>query len=146
MASRRRSIAPPCAALAPSPAAKRAAAVAIPVQESLGWLVAVGGGLGRDGVGASVVWLGRVALAAVWMVAHGAVVPTLQADKRPNGRTMDLHVRWVPALVDPAELEQLSAAMPGPVVALRAGTSRAVTLDVLGAVVDAVVREAAGRV
>jgi hypothetical protein len=130
----------------PLPSGARAAAVAIPVQESLGWLVAVGGGLGRDGVGASVVWLGRVALAGVRMVAQGAVVPTLKADKRPNGRSMDLAVRWVPALLDQAEIDQLAAAMPGPVVALKPGTHRAVTIEVLGAVVDAIVREAAGRV
>jgi hypothetical protein len=130
----------------PLPSGARAAAVAIPVQESLGWLVAVGGGLGRDGVGASVVWLGRVALAAVRMVTHGCVVPTLVAEKRPQGRSMDLHVRWVPALVDPAELDLLAGAMPGPVVALKAGSARAVTLEVLGAVVDAIMREAAGRV
>ncbi len=128
------------------PSGARAAALSIPVQESLGWLVAVGGGLGRDGVGASVVWLGRVALAAVRMVTHGAVVPTLRTDKRPNGRSMDLAVRWVPALLDPAEIDQLANAMPGPVVALKPGTHRAVTIEVLGAVVDAIMREAAGRV
>jgi hypothetical protein len=130
----------------PLPSGARAAAVAIPVQESLGWLVAVGGGLGRDGVGASVVWLGRVALAAVRMVTRGAVVPTLKAEKRPNGRSMDLAVRWVPALLDAAEIDRLAGAMPGPVVALRSGTHRAVTIEVLGAVVDAIMREAAGRV
>jgi hypothetical protein len=92
------------------------------------------------------VWLGRVALAGVRMVAQGAVVPTLKADKRPNGRSMDLAVRWVPALLDQAEIDQLAAAMPGPVVALKPGTHRAVTIEVLGAVVDAIVREAAGRV
>ena len=49
--------------------------------------VAVGGGLGRDGVGASVAWLGRVAVAAVRLVAHGSVVPTLarrEAGQRPS--------------------------------------------------------------
>jgi hypothetical protein len=124
----------------------RAAAVSIPVQESLGWLVAVGGGLGRDGVGASVVWLGRVALAAVRRVTHGAVVPTVSVDKRPQGRIADVAVRWTPALLDPAEIDQFVAAMPGPVVALKPGTPRAVTLEVMGAVVDAIVREAASRV
>jgi hypothetical protein len=130
----------------PLPSGARAAAVAIPVQESLGWLVAVGGGLGRDGVGASVVWLGRVALTAVRMVTRGAVVPTLHADKRPNGRSMDLAVRWVPALLDPADIDQLAAAMPGPVVALKPGTHRAVTIEVLSTVADAIMREAAKKI
>ncbi|MET0726968.1 MAG: DEAD/DEAH box helicase [Acidimicrobiales bacterium] len=128
------------------PSGARAAAVAIPLQEALGWLAAVGGGLGRDGVGASVVWLGRVTLAAVRKITHGAVVPTLHAEKRPNGRTMDLAVQWVPALLDQGEIDRFAAAMPGPVVALKPGTNRAVTIEVLGAVVDAIMREAAGRV
>ncbi len=128
------------------PSGMRAPAVGIPVEESLGWLVAVGGGLGRDGVGSSVVWLGRVALAAVALVGRGAVVPTLKADKQGEGKTLDLSVRWVPALVDGKEVDALADAMPGPVTALARADARAVTLDVLGAVVDAIVREAAGRV
>jgi hypothetical protein len=130
----------------PLPSGDRAAAVAIPVQESLGWLVAVGGGLGRDGVGASVVWLGRVALAAVRIVTLGTIVPSLQGEKRPSGRSMELGVRWLPALVDQREVDLLASAMPGPVVALKAGTARSITLEVLSAVVDAIMREAAGRV
>ncbi len=123
----------------------RAAALSIPVSEALGWLVAVGGGLGGDGVGTSVTWLGRVALAGVRLVAAGGLVPTLRGDKRPDGRALDLRVRWAPALVDSAELAQLAAAMPGPVTALARADGQAVALDVLGAVVDAIAREAAGR-
>jgi hypothetical protein len=67
------------------PSGERAAALSIPVDESLGWLAAVGGGLGRTGVGASVTWLGRVAVEAVRLVARGDVVPTLRGTKRPNG-------------------------------------------------------------
>jgi len=127
------------------PTGGRAAALAIPVAEALGWLVAVGGGLGGDGIGASVTWLGRVAVAGVRLVAAGAVVPTLHAAKRTEARALDLHVRWVPALVDDGELDLLAAAMPGPVTALATADARKVTLDVLGAVVHAVVTEAAGR-
>jgi len=128
------------------PDGQRAAAVAIPVHESLGWLAAVGGGLGRDGVGASVVWLGRVALAGVALVARGAVVPQLAMERRPNGKAVDLRVRWEPALLDQQQIERFVAAMPGPVIALKPGTPRAVTLEVLGAVVDAICRDAAARV
>ena len=54
-------------------------------------------------------------------------------------------MRWSPALVDDAELDRLAAAMPGPIVASRAGDrAQAATLEVLGAVVDAIVTEAAG--
>src|SRR5690606_1637712 len=128
------------------PSGERAPAVAIPVQEALGWLAAVGGGLGRDGVGASVVWLGRVALVGVRKVTLGAVVPTLHTEKQANGRTMDAEVRWVPALIDQNELDRFAHHMPGPVVALKPGTNRAVTIEVLGAVVDAIMREAARKV
>ena len=134
-------------AAVPLPSGSRAAALAIPVDEALGWLVAVGGGLGREGVGASVAWLGRVAIAAVRLVARGAVVPSLPGHKRSDGRSLDLSVRWIPALVDEKVLERLTNAMPGPVTALpnTKSDARVVTLDVLGAVVDAIIREAASR-
>ena len=130
----------------PLPSGHRADALSIPVRESLGWLVAVAGGVGRSAVGASVAWLGRVALVGVRLVATGAVVPTLRSDKRTNNRSVDAAVRWVPALLDDAELDQLVAAMPGPVVAIARADARSTTLAVLGAVVDAIVSEAAGFV
>src|SRR5947209_5008629 len=40
----------------PLPSGARAAALSIPVEEALGWLTAIGAGLGRDGVGQSVLW------------------------------------------------------------------------------------------
>ncbi|MFN8018300.1 MAG: DEAD/DEAH box helicase [Acidimicrobiales bacterium] len=126
------------------PGGDRAAALSIPVGEALGWLVAVGGGLGREGVGASVAWLGRVAVAGVRLVARGAVVPTLPGAKRPDGRAIDLAVRWVPALVDEQAIAAMAAAMPGPVTAMGHGDPRNVTLAVLGAVVDTIVGQAAG--
>ncbi len=127
------------------PTGSRAAALSIPVADALGWLVAVGGGLGGDGVGSSVTWLGRVAVAAVRLVARGAVVPALAGDRRPNRGSLDLNVRWLPADVDQSEVDELAAAMPGPVTALARADARAVTLDVLGAVVDAIATDAAGR-
>jgi hypothetical protein len=126
------------------PGGERAAALSIPVGEALGWLVAVGGGLGREGVGASVAWLGRVAIAGVRAVARGAVVPTLPGAKRPESKLMDLSVRWAPALVDEASVARMAAAMPGPVIALAGSDPRAVTLAVLGAVVQTIVTQAAG--
>ena len=55
---------------------------------------------------------------------------------------MDLHVRWTPARVDDGELTRLAGAMPGPVAALSRKEPRAVTLEVLSAVVDAIALEA----
>ncbi|MBW3626864.1 MAG: hypothetical protein KY412_04570, partial [Actinobacteria bacterium] len=130
----------------PLPSGARAAALSIPVEEALGWLVAVGGGLGREGVGTSVTWLGQVAVRAVRLVARGSAVPTLRGAKRQASKTMDLAVQWVPALVDETELKTLATAMPGPVSALDGADARSVTLDVLGAVVHAVIKNAAGRI
>jgi hypothetical protein len=128
------------------PGGDRAAALSISVREALGWLAAVGGGVvGGEGVGPSVTWLGRVALAAVRVVVRGGVVPTLRSTKRDNSRSVDLAVKWLPALLDDAEISRLSAAMPGPVVALAPADGRAVVLSVIGAVVHAIVTEAAGR-
>jgi hypothetical protein len=129
----------------PLPTGAKAPALSIPVAEALGWLVAVGGGLGRDGVGSSVTWLGRVAIEAVRLTARGAVVPLLRGARRPEGGTLDLRVRWAPANVDGGTINLLTDAMPGPVTALGRADARAVTLDVLGAVVDAIASDAAGR-
>ena len=127
------------------PGGARAAALSIPVADALGWLVAVGGGLGSDGAGTSVTWLGRVALAGVRLVARGGVVPALRTNRAPDGTPIDLGVRWVPALVDEAELERMAAAMPGPVTALSPSSARAAVLDILGGVVHAIVSQAAQR-
>jgi superfamily II DNA or RNA helicase len=127
------------------PGGARAAALSIPVGEALGWLVAVGGGLGGAGVGASVLWLGRVAVAAVRLVARGGTVPTLKGAKRSDGRSLELAVRWLPAVVDETEVKELAAAMPGPVTALAAADARTVTLDLLSAVVHAIAADAARR-
>ena len=130
----------------PLPTGDRAAALSIPVADALGWLVAVGGGLGGDGVGSSVTWLGRVAVHAVRMVARGAIVPALRSNRRQDGRTLDVHVRWIPADVDHDAVELLAQAMPGPVTAMSRADAKAVVLEVVRAVVDAIASDAAGRV
>jgi superfamily II DNA or RNA helicase len=121
----------------------KAAALSIPVEEALGWLVvAVGGGQEDDGVGASVRWLGRVAVTAVRLVAQGRIVPSLRTHRHPEGKVMDLNVRWSAARVDDAEILRLAGAMPGPVSVLSRKDPRTVTLEVIGAVVDAIALEA----
>ncbi|WCO65327.1 DEAD/DEAH box helicase [Iamia majanohamensis] len=125
------------------PGGVHAEAVSIPLADSLGWMVAVGGGLGGEGLGLSVTWLGRVAVAAVRLVAQGRIVPNLRSEGRTEGSTMELNVRWVPALVDEAEVEALAQAMPGPVVALGNAEAKTVTRNVLAAAVDAIVSQAA---
>jgi superfamily II DNA or RNA helicase len=130
----------------PLPTGDRAAALSIPVADALGWLVAVGGGLGGDGVGSSVGWLGRVAVHAVRMVARGAIVPALRTSRRQDNKALDLHVRWIPADVDHDAVDGLASSMPAPVVAMSRADGKAVVLEVVRAVVDAIARDAAARV
>ncbi len=127
------------------PSGARAEALSIPVKDALGWLVAVGNGLGRAGVGSSVAWLGRVAIEGVRLVARGAVVPALAAARTGDARQVDVTVRWQPALFDETMIRELAAAMPGPVLAIARADARTTTLAVLDAVVDAIVRDTAGR-
>jgi hypothetical protein len=129
----------------PLPSGLRAPALAIPLDKALGWLVTVGAAAEPEGVGSSVTWLGRVAIVAVRQIASGAVVPTLHANKKADGRNLDLSVRWVPALVGEAELTTLAEAMPPPVAILSRADGGNVTQNVLEAVVDAVLTDAAGR-
>ncbi len=125
------------------PGGAHAEAVSIPAGVCLGWLVAVGGGQGGEGLGLSVTWLGRVAVAAVRLVAQGRIVPNLRSEGRSEGSTMELNVHWVPALVDEDEVEGLAQAMPGPVVALGNAEAKTVTRNVLAAAIDAIVSQAA---
>ncbi len=127
------------------PSGVRAEALGIPVRDALGWLVAVGTGLGRAGVGSSVAWLGRVAIEGVRLVAAGAVVPSVVAERAGDGKPARARVGWAPALVDEARMRELAAAMPGPVQALVRADGRTVTSEVLTAVVDAIVRDTASR-
>jgi superfamily II DNA or RNA helicase len=132
----------------PLPGGEQAEAVSIPVDDALGWLVAIGGGLDDegDGVGGSVRWLGSIAVAAVRQVALGAIVPVLQSTRRGD-RSLEMAVRWRPALLDNATLDRFVAAMPGTVRVMvkPAINDRSFVNDVFGAVVHAVVAEAASR-
>jgi hypothetical protein len=130
----------------PLPDGQRAAAVSIAVDDSLGWLLHVVGAERRAGLGASVAWLGRVAVEAVRLVATGSVVPALKGTKQPSGKRLELAVRWAPALVDPRLLDELVRAMPGALVLLAPNDAKATTLEVLGAAVDAIVRRGAATV
>ena len=132
------------------PAAAAATALAIPLDDALGWLVALGGGAGGDRLGAGAVWLGRVAAWGVRLLARGSVVPTLRTKRSGRGQGAegmgDLAVRWVPALVEQRTLDELVRALPGTVHPFDRPEPKALTLSVLGAVVDAIATDAASRV
>lgn len=137
------------------PGGARAEALAIPVKDALGWLVAVGGGHVPAGAGASVLWLGRAAVEGVRLAARGSIVPSMRYASRRDGRLVDATVRWLPACLDGAVIDRLAAAMPATVVAAGAsavgggvggGASRATTIAVITGVVEAIVAESIERV
>ena len=127
------------------PGGMRADALAIPMKDALGWLVAVGGGHGRAGVGAGVLWLGHVALEGVRLAASGSIVPALRVSQRPQRGLVDVEVRWRPALTDSPAIAALAAAMPATVAAVDGGRGPAVTSAVIAAVVDAIATESVER-
>lgn len=125
-----------------------APALALPVGDALGWLAAVGGGHDDETLGSSVTWLGRVAVRAIRLVADGRIVPTVRTRRRgrqSNEEALELSVRWAPALLGATEIDDLAAAMPGPVTALERTEARPLTLSVLGAIVNAIATDAARR-
>lgn len=133
------------------PSGAAAPALALPIVDTLGWLANVGAGH-EDAVtiGSSVTWLGRVATLAVRKVAAGQIVPTVRSRRR--GRTkegeepkVELSVRWVPALLSETQVQNLAAAMPGPLTALERTDARQLTMNVLGAIVNAIATDAATR-
>jgi SNF2 family DNA or RNA helicase len=126
------------------PSQERAQALSIRVADALGWLVAVGARERQEGIGASVTWLGRVAVWAVRLAVRGAIVPVLHdLGRSPGGQKYS--VRWVPALIERPELDRLAGAMPGPAGALDDRDERTVTVAILSAMVDAIANGAARR-
>ena len=128
------------------PSGAKAEAVSIAMRSALGWLVSLGGGGAPEGVGPSLLWLGRVAVEGVRLVASGSVVPTLKVSPRRDGHGTDASVRWAPAFLTRTVIEELAAAMPGTVVAVGNAPGHATTVALLTAVVEAVLTEAAERV
>ena len=133
----------------PLPSGMRAPALTLTVQDSLAWLMALGGGHDDDQLGSSVTWLGRVAVWAVRIVANGSIVPTLRTRRRggkqaEGGEALtELSVRWVPALLSASELDELAAAMPGPVTALERTDPKHLTTTVVTAIVHMLATQAA---
>jgi superfamily II DNA or RNA helicase len=129
----------------PLPGGQRAASLAIPMKDALGWLVAVGGGHGRTGVGAAVLWLGHVALEGVRLAASGSIVPALQVGNRTRNGIVDAQVRWRPALIDRPAISALTDVMPGTVAALGGGDASAITSSVIASVVETIAIESVER-
>ena len=127
------------------PGGQRADCLTIPVKDVLGWLVAVAGGEGLEGIGASVTWLARVAVEAVRLVASGSIVPGLDVASRSAGSQIAVQVDWHPALVDSPVIVALGAAMPGPVALLDGAAGSTIAAAVITAVVETIVTEVIER-
>jgi hypothetical protein len=138
----------------PLPGGDTAPAVAAPLLDVLGWLVAVGASDATADRSPSVAWLGQVAVEAVRHVAQGRMVPLLNRAKRARRRkgaadqgTPDegtFAVTWSPALPDPGQLDRLARALPGAVTASNgAAEPPAVVQAVLADIVTAICAKAA---
>ncbi|MEL6986149.1 MAG: hypothetical protein AAFO29_27215, partial [Actinomycetota bacterium] len=143
------------------PGQGRADAVSAPIEACLGWLVALGTSIEDDTTGPSVAWIGRITELAVRQVAQGRAVPQIKKTRRGRRKGGDgpsesaakgpdaassFEVRWVPALVDPEEHNELSQALPGVVGVLEnRPDARAMTTAVLADLVSAIFTVAAGR-
>ena len=128
----------------------KADAVAAPVGDVLGWLVAAGAGDVDEDVATSVRWMGRVALWAVELAAHGAMVPLLRQRRRRAGSTSSgnasFSVRWTPALIDRRRLDAVARDMPGSVAVLESNVdARALIRSALTGMVDAIGRSSAAH-
>ena len=134
------------------PGGARADALAIPVGDVLGWLVAAGADQVGDDIGPSVRWLGRVAIWAVELTAHGAMVPLLRQRKRSSGSAQRVE-RLVLGALDararsiPSRLARLADEHAGQsCCALDPSVdARALTRSALTGMVDAICRDSARR-
>ncbi len=128
------------------PDGRTAEVVTAPVEHTLGWLVSAKDAEDEE-LGVSLRWMGLAAGLAVRLVAHGRMVPQLEKVGDAPGNRSYFAVRWQPTLIDHDELAGLTRSMPGAVGALeRQRDARAVTDRVVAGFVDAICREAAGRV
>ena len=134
------------------PGQGRADAVSAPIGACLGWLTALGGTTDDDTTGATVAWFGLVTALAVRLVAQGRAVPSMKKARRPRNapkgeeRNANFEVRWVPALIDADELNALAQSLPGALGVLEnRPDKRSMTTAILSDLVNAICREAAGR-
>ncbi len=117
------------------------------IHDTLGWLVALAGTHEDEGLAPSVTWIGLAAALAVRLVAQGRMVPQLRKVGDAPANRSYFAVRWEPTLIDHDELTGLVKAMPGAVAALEGRRdARTVTHAIVSGFVDAICRDAAGRV
>ncbi len=129
---------------------RTAPALEAPVEDTLGWLVGLGAGATSDQLAPSAGWMGLVAALAVRLAAQGRMVPQLEklgpASNNKQG-SASFAVRWVPALIDADEFDELARSLPGAASVLeRPQDARAFISAVVGDFLDVICRDAAARV
>ena len=129
----------------PLPDGETAQALTTSMRSALGWLVAVGTGEHNDLVGASVRWLGRVALEGVRLAAKGSMVPKLKITAKQEARHQDVSVQWSPVLVDSPAITALAGCMPNTVTALQRADARSIVGAVITAAIEAIAAESIDR-
>jgi len=134
------------------PDQSRVDAVTAPIGAVIGWLTALGTTTDDDSTGASVAWMGLATAMAVRLAVQGRVVPQLRKARRARSNrsgeegTSPFAVRWVPAIVDTDEVEQLANSLPGTVsVFENRPDSAAMTNAVVSDLITAICIEAASR-
>jgi superfamily II DNA or RNA helicase len=141
------------------PGQGKAAARTAPIEGCLGWLVALGRTADDEQAGVSVTWIGRATESAVRLVAQGRMVPQMKKTRRRRSKAdgptpakkgpdapSGFEVRWVPALVDAEEHQELAASLPSTVGVLEnRPDARSMTTAVLTDLVSAICMEAARR-
>ena len=137
-------------AAVPLPGGGTADAMAIPVGDILGWLVAAGDGSGRrrDRAGSPLARAGRdLGGRTDGARCHGAAPAPADTSQPERGESSgSFAVRWTPALVDGDRLARMSTEMPGTLRALdRKVDRRALTRSALSGMVDAICRDSARR-
>ena len=131
------------------PTGQRVPAVATPMANALGWLVAQARPHNDPRFAPSIRWMGLASAAAVSSVAQGRMAPQLRQSRRGSKKngTSTFSVRWLPGLIEPDVLAQLIASVPG---AAMVGQQRqeplAFTTAVMGDVTNTIVRMAAAQV
>lgn len=131
------------------PTSQRVPAVATPMANALGWLVAQARRSHDPRIGPSIRWMGLTAATAVSSVAQGRMAPQMRQSRRGSkkGGASTYSVRWLPGLIDADVLKQLTDTVPG---AAMVGQQRqeplAFTTAVMGDVTNTIVRMAAAQV
>ncbi len=134
------------------PDGSTAPAVQAPLDQALGWLVALAGTQDDDTIGASATWFGLVAATAVQTVTQGRIVPQLAkarrgtVDQKPAQGHSFYEVIWRPALVPPESIRLLSESCPGSACVFETRRDkRAFTDAVLEDLTDTIVAASATR-